>query len=72
MGFNVFRAVIAANATAAIVPIPGHFNDAGIIERTRSAHDAYWSARAVFAPERLRARASAQIAHSAGEQAKIG
>lgn len=48
MGFNVFRAVIAANATAAIVPIPGHFNDAGIIERTRSAHDAYWSARAVF------------------------
>ncbi len=27
---------------------PGHFNDAGIIERTRSAHDAYWSARAVF------------------------
>ena len=48
VGFNVFRAVVAANATAAIVPIPGHYNDAGTIERTASAQDRYWSARAVF------------------------
>ena len=48
VGFNVFRAVVAANATASIVPVPGHFNDNGIIERTVSAQDAYWSSRAIF------------------------
>jgi len=48
VGFNVFRAVVAANSSAAIVPVPGHFNDAGIIERTQSAQDRYWSSRSVF------------------------
>ena len=48
VGFNVFRAVVAANATAHIVPVPGHYNDAGIIERTVSAQDRYWSSRSVF------------------------
>ena len=48
VGFNVFRAVVAANATATIVPVPGHYNDAGIIERTPSAQDNYWSTRSVF------------------------
>lgn len=48
IGFNVFRAVVAANATASIVPVPGHYNDNGIIERTASAQDAYWSSRAIF------------------------
>ena len=41
-------AQVAANATAHIVPVPGHYNDAGIIERTVSAQDRYWSSRAVF------------------------
>ena len=48
VGFNVFRAVAAANATASLVPVPGHFNDNGIIERTTSAQDRYWSTRAIF------------------------
>lgn len=48
VGFNVFRAVVAANATAHIVPVPGHYNDNGIIERTPSAQDSYWSSRALF------------------------
>ena len=48
IGFNVFRAVVAANATASIVPVPGHYNDNGIIERTASAQDMYWSSRAIF------------------------
>ena len=48
VGFNVFRAVTAANATAHIVPVPGHYNDNGIIERTTSAQDMYWSSRAIF------------------------
>ena len=48
IGFNVFRAVIYANASASIVPVPGHFNDPGIIERSPSAQDLYWSSRALF------------------------
>lgn len=48
IGFNVFRAIVAANESAAIVPIPGHYNDAGIIERTKSAQDSYWSSRSIF------------------------
>jgi hypothetical protein len=48
IGFNVFRAVVAANATASIVPVTGHYNDNGIIERTQSAQDQYWSTRAIF------------------------
>ncbi len=48
VGFNVFRALVSANATGSIVPVPGHFNDPGIIERTPSAQDSYWSSRAVF------------------------
>ena len=31
-----------------IVPVPGHFNDNGIIERTTSAQDTYWATRAIF------------------------
>ncbi|KAL1526858.1 hypothetical protein AB1Y20_015549 [Prymnesium parvum] len=48
VGFNVFRAVARANASAAIVPVTGHYNDAGVVERTASAFDAYWSSRALF------------------------
>ena len=48
IGFNVFRAIVSANASASIVPVPGHFNDPGIIERSPSAQDAYWSSRALF------------------------
>lgn len=48
IGFNVFRAVVSANASASIVPVPGHYNDPGIIERSPSAQDRYWSSRALF------------------------
>ena len=48
IGFNVFRAVVRANASASIVPVPGHYNDPGIIERTQSPQDLYWSSRALF------------------------
>ena len=48
IGFNVFRAVVRANATAVLVPVPGHYNDPGVIERSASPQDAYWSSRAVF------------------------
>lgn len=48
IGFNVFRAVVAANASASIVPVPGHYNDPGIIERSPSSQDRYWSSRALF------------------------
>ena len=48
IGFNVFRAVVAANATLAVVPVPAHYNDPGIVEKTESAQDNYWSSRAVF------------------------
>ena len=48
IGFNTFRAVVAANASAAIVPMPAHFNDPAIIERTPAALDRYWSSRAIF------------------------
>ena len=48
IGFNVFRAVVRANASASLVPVPGHFNDPGIIERSPSAQDLYWSSRALF------------------------
>ena len=50
IGFNTYHAVVRANASAAIVPVPAHFNDPGIIERSSplAAGDAYWSSRAVF------------------------
>ena len=48
IGFNVFRAVVSANASASLVPVPGHYNDPGIIERSPSAQDRYWSSRALF------------------------
>ena len=48
IGFNVFRAVVRANASASLVPVPGHFNDPGIIERSPSHQDTYWSSRAIF------------------------
>ena len=34
VGFNVFRAAVAANATATFVPVPAHYNDPGVIERS--------------------------------------
>ena len=34
IGFNVFRASALANATTAMVPVTGHYNDPGVIERT--------------------------------------
>jgi hypothetical protein len=27
IGFNVFRAIVSANASASIVPVPGHFDE---------------------------------------------
>ena len=48
MGFNVFRAVVGANMSAHVVPVPGHFNDPGIIERSDSAQDSYWATRSLF------------------------
>ena len=48
IGFNVFRAIVSANATASIVPVPGHYNDPGIIERSPSPQDMYWSSRSLF------------------------
>ena len=47
IGFNVFRAVVSANASASLVPVPGHYNDPGIIERSvpLDANDEYWSTR---------------------------
>ena len=48
MGFNVFRAVVSANMSAHVVPVPGHFNDPGIIERSDSAQDSYWATRSLF------------------------
>ena len=48
IGFNVFRAIVYANASASLVPVPGHFNDPGIIERSPSAQDRYWSSRSLF------------------------
>jgi len=50
IGYNVFRAVVASNATALFVPVPAHYNDPGIIERSVPLDDPdrYWSSRAVF------------------------
>ena len=55
IGYNVFRAVVAANASMNYIAVPAHYNDAGIIERRvapgapLSAADEYWSTRAIFA-----------------------
>ena len=55
IGYNVFRAVVAGNASINYIAVPAHYNDAGIIERRTapgaplSANDEYWSTRAVFA-----------------------
>eukprot|EP00966_Prymnesium_polylepis_P004403 101053-Prymnesium_polylepis.1 len=52
IAFNLFNAVVRANATANLVPLPGHFDDPVPIERTRATNltalDAYLSARAIF------------------------
>ena len=48
VGFNVFRAAVAANASATFVPVPAHYNDPGVIERSTSAQDEYWSTRSLF------------------------
>jgi len=50
IGFNVFRAVVDQNTTALLIPVPAHYNDPGIIERSvpLDANDHYWSTRSVF------------------------
>jgi len=56
VGFNVFRAAPTQQRKVHILPVPGHYNDPYIIERTRwtesvaslSAEDEYWSRRALF------------------------
>ena len=51
IGYNVFRATVAANASMNYIAVPAHYNDAGIIERSApqlSPADEYWSMRAVF------------------------
>ena len=50
VGYNVFHAgaTTTSGPPLTIVAVPGHFNDAGIIQRSRSAQDQYWSARAIF------------------------
>lgn len=40
IAFNVFRSVVGANATAHLVPVTGHFDDANQIERTRKTQRA--------------------------------
>ena len=51
IGYNVFRAAVAGNASVNYIAVPAHYNDAGIIERSEplSPADEYWSTRAVFA-----------------------
>ena len=57
IAYNVFRAVVRANTSAALIPVTGHFDDASAIERTAvrsdggnlTALDAFMSARALFA-----------------------
>jgi len=50
VGFNVFRAIVAQNASMNYIAVPAHYNDAGIIERSvpLDANDEYWSTRAIF------------------------
>lgn len=56
VGYNVFRALVAANASGHYIAVPGHYNDPGIIERTAGEHlngpldanDEYWSTRSLF------------------------
>mmetsp|Transcript_46502 Transcript_46502/g.104824 ORF Transcript_46502/g.104824 Transcript_46502/m.104824 type:complete len:226 (+) Transcript_46502:754-1431(+) len=50
IGFNVFRAVVGQNASAIYVPVPAHYNDPGIIERSNplDSNDQIWSMRAIF------------------------
>ena len=36
IAFNVFRALVLANKSANLVPLPGHYDDPVSIERTRS------------------------------------
>ena len=58
VGYNVFRATIAANASTLIVAAPGHFDHPGVIEHHAVGKDGqpkpldataeYWSGRALF------------------------
>jgi hypothetical protein len=58
VGYNVFRATIAANASTLIVAAPGHFDHPGVIEHHAAGKDGqpkpldataeYWSGRALF------------------------
>ena len=48
LGFNIFRAVVRANATMDVVNVPGHFNDPFAIELSESPADHYWSTRGVY------------------------
>ena len=54
IAYNTFRAVVRANASMMLVPVPGHFDDVQAIERTKArgnltAMDVFMSARAIFA-----------------------
>ena len=53
IGYTVFRATVAANESTHLIPVPAHYNDPGIIERTEpkgwlDANDQYWSTRSIF------------------------
>ncbi len=52
IGYNVFRAAfgLEKNTSIVYVPVTGHYNDPGIIERSDplTAQDEYWSTRSLF------------------------
>ena len=48
IGMNLFRAVVRANASLAVVATPGHYNDPFAIEQSSSDADQFWSARALW------------------------
>ena len=50
IGYNVFRAAIAANTSTLVMALPAHYNDPAIIERSEplNENDEYWSSRSLF------------------------
>ena len=71
IGFNVFRAAVAANASIAVAAVPGHNNDVGpFVAPVKcpspwsrcAAEAAYWSDRAVFTHQVKSAKAYADVA----------
>ena len=71
IGFNVFRAAVAANASIAVAAVPGHNNDVGpFVKPVKcpspwsrcAAEAAYWSDRAVFTHQVKSAKAYADVA----------